>query len=231
MNSATKISMSTKAGEFTSIMNSENIKQALAANKAAETAAKQLKTQGRAAIAAAGFSPRFQNAFRVNIYGATRSINVALFAFDKIPYAGIFAHGGKISGSPLLWLPLPTAPKKAGGRRVTAGNYEELVGAPLFSIQRSGKPPLLAANVSASAAAKGGSFTPAQLRSGARNLRRGQAHKGFTGKAPVRLSTKVVPLFVGIPKVQIRQRFNLASVYLAAKKTLVSNYIENLRRG
>lgn len=147
------VGFSMERGKLPAIMARKHELIAHAAGDAADAAARQLKPRARAAIGAGGFSTRFQNAFRVRIYGGNgRSLNTAVFGYDKIPYAGIFAHGGRIGGSPLLWLPLPAAPQRAGRRRLTAGNFSALTGIHLVSF-RGGRLPLLGAYASPRAAA------------------------------------------------------------------------------
>lgn len=212
-------------GQFAGILDRKHRLMAAAASRAATATAKWLAPRARSVIAAGGFGAKPQSAYRVTIYGGKgQSLDVAVFGFDRIPYFGIFGRGATIKGSPLLWLPLPQAPSKAGGRRITAGNFTALTGAPLFSLRRrSGGPPLLGANVAASAVAGGRALTAGQLRAGARRARRGQANAAFGGTSR-RFDTVVVPLFVGIPKAQIRKRFDLTPVYREAKTRMVATF-------
>ena len=186
-----------------------------------------VKRDGRGAIAAAGFSKRWQNALRVNVYPTRqRTVDAAAYVYHKIPYAGVFETGATIPGSPYLWLPLDAAPKRAGRNRVTAGNYRELIGAPLFRINRPGKAPLLAAMVPASVARRGGkSLTPAQLRRG----RRTQARGAFSAsRRRGTHQTVALPLYVGIRAVRIPKKFNLASVFIRGANTLQAGYARYL---
>ncbi len=102
-------------GQFRAAFERKHQMIATAATGAIKDAANQVKRQGRAAIRRAGFSARWQNAFRVDVYPrAGESIDAAAYAHHNIRYAGIFESGGTIPGSPLLWLPLPTAPQRIG---------------------------------------------------------------------------------------------------------------------
>src|SRR3954453_19221142 len=88
---------------------------AKAATAAVREAGEIAKRDGRASIAAAGFSRKWQNALRVNIYPLQGdSLRPAAFIFHKIRYAGVFEQGAVIAGQPFLWLPLPTVPLRRG---------------------------------------------------------------------------------------------------------------------
>src|SRR3954470_15419731 len=88
---------------------------AKAATAAVREAGDIAKRNGRANIAAAGFSRKWQNALRVNVYPQHGdSLRPAAFIYHKIRYAGVFEEGAVIRGQPLLWLPLPTVPIRRG---------------------------------------------------------------------------------------------------------------------
>src|SRR5437868_12920194 len=80
---------------------------AKAATAAIREAGDIAKRDGRASIAASGFSRKWQNALRVNIYPPQGdSMRPAAFIYHKIRYAAVFEDGAVIGGQPLLWLPL-----------------------------------------------------------------------------------------------------------------------------
>jgi hypothetical protein len=217
-------------GAFVEAAQSQRAAMARAATAAAKEVGAVVKQAGRAQIAAAGFSRNWQNTLKVDVYpsGGRTSIDAAIFAHHDIPYAGVFERGATISGSPLLWLPLSSTPKRVGGRRLTAGNYRQLVGADLFVIKRPGRPPLLAANVTGTAGKTGKRVTPAQLRRGARTKRRGDAHAAFGGR-PERFTVRALPLFIGVPRVRLRARFNLRDVFSRGPGLLNAAFSRNLR--
>jgi hypothetical protein len=94
-------------------------------------------------IAEAGFSNKWQNAFRARYYPEGReSLRAAAFLHHNICYAGVFEEGETITGKPLLWLPLPDTPKTFGDKKTTPRIYAQRVGK-LRSVNRPGKPPLL----------------------------------------------------------------------------------------
>jgi Family of unknown function (DUF6441) len=75
---------------------------AKAATPAIREAGEIAKQNGRASIAAAGFSRKWQK--RVNIYPPQGdSLRPAAFIFHKIRYASVFEEGAVIGGQPLLF--------------------------------------------------------------------------------------------------------------------------------
>jgi hypothetical protein len=109
------------------------------------------RTAGRASIASAGFSARWQRAFRSRVYPEGRdSLSPAAFFFHRVSYSSIFEEGGTITGDPLLWLPLPDTPKTIGGQRTTPRLWASRKGK-LRSVNRPGRKPLLFGKLSASA--------------------------------------------------------------------------------
>jgi hypothetical protein len=188
----------TVSGDMSKITGRARDRIAAAATAAMRDAANQLKTKGRAAIAAGGMSTKFQNALRVKVFPEQGdSISPAVIAYSKIPYAGVFEDGATISGSPFLWLPLDNAPFGRGGNRMTPKKFIATIG-PLYAISRPGKPPLLGAVIRATdaRAAKGVSLSL---------LRRG---RNPNGRGTVRL----VPVFIGIRRVTDPKKFDINDV-------------------
>ena len=216
------------SGQWTPAMQRKLGRLSAAAGDAMSAAVGLVKKEGRGVIQAAGLGAKSANALRVNVYGDKRSIDAAAYVFHKIPYFGVFQTGATIKGSPLLWVPLPTAPLRVGGRRVTAGNYQSVIGAPLHTLRRPGRPPLLAAYVAGPP--RNGRVTASQLRTGARRARRSAANAAFGGKVG-RFGTVSLPLYIGIPQAQIRRRFDIHPVYRRAQLTLVSTFLRRLADG
>lgn len=99
----------------------------------------QLKDEARASIAAGGFGKQWQNAFRVNVYPLGKdSMSAAIYGWHNIHFSEIFETGGTVRGKPLLWLPLPTVPKR--GKRPPPPSR---IGVKLQSVNVPGKPPML----------------------------------------------------------------------------------------
>lgn len=200
-----------------------------AARAAMTDLAKQVQAQGRAEIARAGLSPRWQRGFRTYVFPRVPkpgSLDIQMRGQHRIGYANIFERGGIIHGKPLLWIPLPAAPAKINGKPTTAGEFVRSVG-PLHSINRPGHPPMLA-GYSLRAPSPGRSLTPAQLRTGQRNARRRQARAAFGGRlnrAPVS-----VPLFVGVPAAKISDRMNVTAIYDRARNNLPEIYFREMQK-
>jgi hypothetical protein len=91
--------------------------------------------QGRANIAAAGFSSRWQRALTYNFY-PNEGDDPAALVFHRIPFAGVFERGVTIQGRPLLWLPIE--------QNLPHGvRSPKQYGRDLVSVNIAGKPPLL----------------------------------------------------------------------------------------
>ncbi len=149
-----------------------------------------LKSRGRASIAAGGFSGRWQNAFRVNVYPKNAvSGSPRIFAYHKIKYAGQFEDPQTVQGSPLLWLPITK--NLPGGQRWTPSKYVKQIG-PLRG-GRQGARALLFGQISVNRSAK-----PVKL------ARKG----GFRGKAVAKVW---LPVFVGVKTVNDPKRFDISA--------------------
>lgn len=192
---------------------------ARAVTTAFREAAKQIEDRGRANIAGAGFTRRWQSGFRVTVTPRQFSLRPVIRGTHRIGFVNIFERGGRIGGEPLLWLPLPTAPKRIAGKRTTAAAYAKEVG-PLISINRPGKAPLLAGQA---LRAQSGRASLAALRTGARHASSRRA--GGRGRRTV-----LVPLFVGIRQAQIRKRFNVSPIYDAVRGQLGELYLKNFQQ-
>ena len=188
---------------------------ARAATDAMRQAAGELKSKGRAAIAA-GMSSRFANAFQVKSFptGGT-SLSPAISAYHKIPYAGVFEDGETISGHPYLWLPLDSAPTGSGGKRMGPAEFAASVGV-LYVMKRPGKPPLLGAVVrETDARAK----KPASLAL----LKRGRNPKG-------RGTVRLVPVFVGVSNITDPKKFDLYEVARDVASGIGEMIVKNMEK-
>lgn len=211
-------------GQYQAFVADLHKRLATAATDAMKEAGAIIKRDGRANIAAAGFSQRWQNAFRVNIYpdrGRTVSTHAALLAYHKIPYAGIFESGGTITGNPLLWLPLPNVPTSLRGRHMTPANYIRMIG-PLHAIYRPGRVPLLAGYMPASSGAAAGKITIGKLAAGANAARHQRP-----GAPAVKLVS--VPLFYGLSQVTLKKRLGLIPIFNRVEGQLGALYLKNFK--
>lgn len=139
-----KLTYTYKKGEFAQAIADIKNPIAKAATAAMKDTADLAKQRGRASIAAAGFSSRWQNALRADVYPTGKaSMSPAAVIKHKIDYAGIFEEGGQITGNPLLWIPIDAnITVRSGGRRWTPKAYAASVG-PLFMLTLAGHRPML----------------------------------------------------------------------------------------
>ncbi len=182
-------------GEWERAMKAHEKRLAAAATAAMKDVADLAKQRGRANIAAGGFGPKWQNALRSTVYPQRgTSIDAAAYIRHKIPYAFVFEEGARISGKPLLWLPLPNVQERYRGKAMTPRFYSQAIG-PLHSL-RNTKKPLLAGYVTANSNRT--RLTVAKLRAGHR------------APAARRVS---VPVFIGVPIVNVRKHFDLRRTF------------------
>ncbi|MGM5087529.1 hypothetical protein E0H64_17685 [Rhizobium leguminosarum bv. viciae] len=207
-------------GEFEQALREKYQPLAEAGQETIQEIADQIKVAARQDIASAGFSKRWQNALRVDVYPKGRvSLNAAALIYHKIPYADVFESGATIRGKPQLWLPLDTTPKKIGAKKMTAERFKREIG-PLKLIKRAGKKPLLAADMSA---------TKAQIRSGFfGKVTLGRLRKG-SGQIDTRTQGRMlVPLFVGVDSVKLRDRFSINEIVDRAVGRMGEVFVQKL---
>jgi Family of unknown function (DUF6441) len=203
--------------EFVGAFESMKLPMAAAGSAAISEAAEIVKREARADIAAAGFSARWQNALRANVYPRPPrvSMNAAAIIWHKIQYAGVFEEGPTtIVGKPMLWLPLGTTPSRVNRRRMTPALYVRTIG-PLFSINRPGKRPLLAAQI-------------ATDRRGQRAGNKGKVTLSALRRGSAGAPSKLVPLFIGIDRVTLRDRFSIREITERAAARLGALYLKHL---
>lgn len=208
-------------GKFAANMTKAQEPVAFAATMAFRDGARMVERIGRAEIARAGFSKRWQTGFKV--FGFPRrqfSLDPAIKGIHTIGFANVFERGASIRGNPLLWIPLPSAPAKIAGKRTTVKALWDAVGG-LHLIKRPGKPPLLAGRATRAPSA-GRAITIGSLRTG--NRRRGGQTR--TGK---RMRTVSVPLFVGVRAARIASRFDVSRAYDVARRQLGELYLQRFR--
>lgn len=177
--------------------------------RAMTTAVNVAKSEGRASIAAAGFSRRWQNTLRGDVY-PNEGLNAAGVIRHVIPYAGVFEDGTTITGNPYLWLRLRSTPAKVNRKDLTPERYEEEVGDLTYFRSKRGKP-LLGARVRL---ARGKTEPPAKITLGM--LRKGAMRP--TG----RLVT--IPLFHAVRQTTIRRKFSVSEACALARDNLPKYY-------
>lgn len=212
----------TISGQWDKAIKDKNEPISRAATIAVRDVSDDVKTRGRADIAGAGFSKKWQNALRVDSYPrkGENSVNAAAFIYHKIPYAGVFEDGATIRGKPYLWLTVSNAPKKIGKNRMTPKLYTQKVGE-LNYAKVAGKAPMLTAQLRMSRAkARRKDYPKLSLAA----LRKGRSGGGATGVI------KSVPVFVGVPQVRIPKRFNIYKIISDGANRLASAYVAAINR-
>lgn len=113
-------------------------KQVTAIQTAANHAAQEIETLGRANIRAGGdfSSARWQEGFRAKVSFAS-SVNITIRITHAVRYWKVFEEGRTIRGKPLLWIPLSFS--QAGQLKVRARDFP----GKLFRVDRPGRAPLL----------------------------------------------------------------------------------------
>lgn len=214
-----RLSFDIATGAFEEAMKAQGKTIARAATGAMDAAVVVVKTKGRANIAAAGFSKRWQNALRVTRYPNQRgaiSYEPSAWVFDKIEYAGIFEDGGKISGDPLLWLPLSGTPQRISGNIVRPSKLASAIGQRLVSFTSRSGTPLLGAKMRVTKAQK----DKPNLKVSLTALKRGSTGKKAEGGSLFR----TIPLFYGIKQVTIPKKLSIREVCAAARDQIPSLY-------
>lgn len=172
------------------------------------------------AISAGGMGSRFRSGVSAKVF-PSRGDSLSPVAWIKhhIPYASVFETGATIvpSHSGFLWLPLPNVPVISGGRRLPASKFFDVVGTPLYTINRPGKPPLLGANVRMTDARSSKAISLSLLKRG----------RNPGGKGTVRL----VPLYVGVPTVTDPKKFEVFAAGQRAQGLLGVFYANHLEAG
>lgn len=169
---------------------------------------------GRAMIANAGFSQRWQNSL-IARFSPSSGVSFSPSANIKstISYSDVFETGKTIAGEPWLWMPLPQVPSIAGRPHMTPKQYIQNVG-PLVVMKRPGQPPMLGAQVRTA-------FTPGRFLSRA-TLRR--------GRATARGTFQTIPMFVAVSAVHIPKKWSIHDACVEAAKKLPERYVANLEK-
>lgn len=218
-----------KLGKYAADVKQHQQALARAVTGAFRDGAKELQQQTRTAITAAGLGPRFARQFKAfafprrqfSLSPVIRGWHARAFKRSKIGrYANIFARGGTIHGKPLLWLPLPTAPRRIAGQMPTPTLYEKEIG-PLVRLRGAHGPPMLGGQ--SLRAVEGRRATVAQLKNGARNARERAA--GRKGR-----NTVTVPMFIGLPSVRIPKKLNMDAIFTRVRNDLPKLFDARLRQ-
>jgi hypothetical protein len=203
------------SGDYGKMMQAAQNRIARSATGAMKDAGAIIKRDGRAAMAAGGLSTRFQNTFRVEVYPKNGvSLTPAVFAFSKIPWAGVFEDTPSISGK--MWVPIEAnLPLQPGGKRWTPKDFINLVG-PLRG-GRHGSKPLLFAQV---AVGQAGGVLALPSRAGTKRAIRARE---VYNKA----KTRWVPVFVLVTTVRDPKLFDITAVVNRVNSEVPELYLKN----
>jgi hypothetical protein len=207
-----KFKVAYTAGDLAKAFESKYEPMAKAATAAMRETVNDAKGRGRAAISSAGglFPRQLPNALRSAVFPKSgESAEPAGLIYIRSKWAGEFEDPTTIVGSPYLWVPLKGVPGRIGRKRIRPGLIRGLI-----TIRRPGKPPMLGIRVRASEARFGQEISLALLRRSSR-AKRGEF--------------RVIPLFVGIPRAQMRKRYSIAQACEQAMSRLPGRYYSNLK--
>ncbi|HMF50550.1 MAG TPA: DUF6441 family protein [Candidatus Saccharimonadales bacterium] len=180
-----------KPQDFGKMMEDNHTSVKKASTAAFREGGDNIKKAARANIASGGFSSRWQNAMRVNVYPKTGdSGSPKILAYHKIKYAGQFEDPGPVRGHPLLWLPIEQ--NLPGGKHWSPSLFTRMIG-PLRG-GRHGSRPILFGQVSVGG---GGKKVLRLTRKGARAK---PAQKAW------------LPVFIGVSSVNNSKRLDITSV-------------------
>lgn len=185
-----KLSYEFVTGQFDAAMKDVYRPIAVAAKSAMAATAAPIKSRGRAQIRAAGFKNQYATAFRVDVYpkGAKASANAAIVAYHKVDYSEVFEEGIRIGGKPYLWVPIRDKRTRIGKKQLRLKDFKAR-GEKLVMVKRAGKAPLLMG----------------RPLSGMPRPRRKSERESYK----VYQAGGLVPLFVGVSKVDLSKRLNI----------------------
>lgn len=214
-----KITLKRISGDIVKMLEADNERIARVATATFREGGRIIKEQGRASIAAGGFSKRWQNALRVKSYPERgNSAHPAIQVKHAIKYAGQFEDPQPVVGRPLLWLPIDrNLPLQAGGKRWTPSDFVRIVG-PLKG-GRHGSKPILFGQVKV-----GHSGVPLGLPTAGHSRHAERVRQRFHAN---NTRKKWLPVFVGVPSVKDPKRFDISAVTQRVGAALDEVYSKN----
>lgn len=211
------------SGDFVVAVTLMSIPVSKAAQLAIKNAGGLLLQSARGHIARVGFSEKWQRAYKVKVYPEKgNSIDAAAFGlFKNIDYSDIFATGGRIKGSHLLWIPFGSTPKI--DKRKTEADIRDYknAGVKMVSFKSKHGAPLMAAPVMMTRTQSRRtriSLTLNEIKTGAKKL-----SKKTKAKNPT-LVKRNVPLFQGVSSIQIKKRFDWDKVQESVQNQVPALY-------
>ncbi len=200
---------------FDELMQQEEQAGARAVTSAFHASAQDLKRRWRREVTDAGMGRRLANTIRSQAWpGGSDSMNAALMVWSKAPHiVGAHEQGKVIRAASGLWLaiPLPAAGKARFGRRITPHEFEKRTGLELRMVYRPGGTAMLVTDAH-----------------GSRVSRRGRVTRRGTKRLKSQVQGPSVPVFVLVPQVRLRKRFDFEvhvdAVLAALPERIVGNW-------
>lgn len=181
-----------------------------AVTRTMRAAAVDLKAKWRGQITSAGLGRKLGNAVRSASYPArSESMNAAAMVWTRAPKITAAHEAGPLIRSAsgfFLAIPTPAAGVKAGGARMTPGEWEKRRGLRLRFVYRRGRPSLLVAE--------------------SRLNTRGSAvaSRSKTGRG-----VATVPIFILVPQVRLKKRLDLIGAAQRIGVALPGQIVANWR--
>lgn len=211
-----KITLAAASGTLPEYMEQQHGRVARAATATMTNVKDKIVNGGRASIAAAGFSARMQNSLRGRVFPRSGySIDAAAWVWHRAPWAVLFEDGGKIVGSPYLWLPLPSARPRLGSKKMSPSLLASK-GVELVSITGRSNKPLLGATVR---------LRRTQLTNPKPSL--AQLRRGKDG---VKGRLYTIPLFHGIKSVSVGKKIDIRGVAAKVSREIPSLFASHFSK-
>lgn len=206
-----KFQFDAKPGELEQAILNKQTPIVKAAVEAIIDAAKIAVAQAKQEITSAGLGGQIARGMRYKLI--TEGDAPAALLYNRLGFVSIFEYGAHIGGAPLLWLPLPIVPR-VKGRQLTPKQLAAKFGK-LISIKSPGHAPMLGLRVPVGSGGKIVRLTVAKLKPGKRASRAS--------------GVRVVPVYVGVPAVNIAKRLNLTEIFKRAGDLVGTLYLKNLK--
>jgi hypothetical protein len=189
-----------------------------AVSRAMGTVSDATKADWRRQVEAAGMGSRLARTIRSQVYPRIPSSNAAGMVWTRAPQIiAAFEQGVTIKSQNGFFLAIPTpaaGAKGLGGKRITPRGWEQRTGISLRFVYRQGRPSMLVAD-------------------NARLNTRGQAalNRRKARKDGTQTGSMTVPIFILLPQVRLKKRFQLIAAALKRGETLPYEIVREWREG
>lgn len=189
-----------------------------AVSRAMGTVSDAVKADWRRQVEAAGMGSRLARTIRSQVFPRMPSSNAAGLVWTRAPQIiAAFEQGVTIKSKNGFYLAIPTeaaGTKGLGNKRVTPGSWEQRTGIKLRFVYRQGRPSMLVAD-------------------DARMNTRGRAviNRRRVRKDGIRTGSTTVPIFILLPQVTLKKRFQLIAAALKRGEILPYEIVREWREG